>query len=60
MEPATVEEIIKRLQQLPQDLPCYFRPKYSGTIEPWECVSIMVNGISEMEGGNGNNVTFLC
>lgn len=46
---ATVEEIIKRLQELPQDLPCYFRPKYYGIVKPYHDVPINVNGISLME-----------
>lgn len=64
MKPATVKEIIEKLQQLPQDLPCYIRPKYYGIVKPYYDVPINVNGISEMEPLKDNNlirehVTFL-
>jgi hypothetical protein len=49
MKPSTVKEIIEKLQQLPQDLPCYVRPKYWGTLKPYYDAPININGISEME-----------
>lgn len=63
MKPSTVKEIIEKLQQLPQDLPCYIRPKYWGTLEWCDEAPININGISEMERSVLNdgeeNVTFL-
>lgn len=48
MKPATVKEIIEELQKLPQDLPCFFRPKYHGTVKYHENVPVHRKGISEM------------
>lgn len=63
MEAATVKEIIEQLQKLPQDLPCYIRPKYWGTLKPYYDAPININGITEMEpyefGVNKEHVTFL-
>lgn len=63
MKPATVAEIIEVLKLLPQDLPCYFRPKYFGDCKYTDMIPINLNGISIMEGGMNEeveNVTFLC
>lgn len=63
MEPATVAEIIEALQKLPPNLPCYFRPKYSGTVEYSTSVPVNKNGIVKMESHTSlahANVTFLC
>ena len=49
MKPSTVKEIIEKLQQLPQDLPCYIRPKYYGTVTYLDDAPVNINGISEME-----------
>lgn len=63
MQPSTVKDIIEKLQQLPQDLPCYIRPKYWGNLDWCDDAPINVNGIGEMEGSeytnNTANVTFL-
>ena len=65
MKPSTVREIIEKLQKLPQDLPCYVRPKYHGTVRYVDDVPININGISEMEpskspeGVKEDHVTFL-
>ncbi len=62
---ATVAEIIAALQTMPQDYPCYVRPKYHGTIEYTDDVAINTNGISRMEPdqnvypGKPCHVTFL-
>ena len=58
-KPATVKEIIERLQQLPQDLPCYIRPKYYGRVEKYEDVPIHLNGISEMEANKNSGKCFV-
>ena len=47
-EPATVKEIIEQLKKLPQDMPCFFRPKYHGTVEYTDNVPVRKNGICEM------------
>lgn len=66
LRPATVGEIIARLQLLPSDLPCYFRPKYWGVVARVDDVPVLLSGISLMEPdpvvypGATNNVTFLC
>jgi len=49
MKPSTVKEIIEKLQQLPEDLPCFVRPKYWGTLKSYCEAPIHINGISEME-----------
>ncbi len=59
MKPATVKEIIEALRKMPQNAPCYFRPKYFGDVKAYENVPINKHGISKM-GENGENVTFLC
>lgn len=60
-KPATVKEIIEQLQKLPQDLPCYFRPKYSGTVQYTDNVPVHLNGIGEMHPDNKPKyVCFLC
>jgi hypothetical protein len=60
-EAATVGEIMEVLSKLPKDLPCYFRPKYHGTVEYTDEIPINLNGIGEMEPNNKpKNVTFLC
>ena len=62
MEAATVKEIIEKLQELQQDLPCYVRPKYFGTMTYVDSAPINLNGICEMEefeDGVSSNVTFL-
>ena len=48
MKPATVKEIIEQLSSLQQDLPCFFRPKYHGTVEYTDNIPVNVNGIAEM------------
>ena len=48
MKPATVQEIIERLQKLPPDLPCFFRPKYHGNVKWTDNVPVNSKGISEM------------
>jgi hypothetical protein len=53
----TVQHIIDALKQLPPDLPCRFRPKYSGTVKWTESVPVNKNGISIMQDGL---VYFLC
>ena len=45
---STVAEVIAALSELPQDLPCFFRPKYSGPVEYTQNVGIMAHNISEM------------
>jgi hypothetical protein len=61
MKPATVAEIIERLQNLPQDLPCYFRPKYFGDVDRTDVVPVNRNGISRMcPDGEPDQVHFLC
>lgn len=66
MKPATVAEIIKRLQELPPNHECFFRPKYHGTVEPHEDVPVSLDGISPMMPDrkiypNSNpHVCFLC
>ena len=61
MNPATVKEIIAILEKMPQDAPCYFRPKYSGGAKSWENIPVNKNGISEIHPENEEkNVTFLC
>ena len=58
--PSTVKDIIDMLLTLPQDLPCYVRPKYNGTIEYCDDVPINVFGIAEMHPDNEpKNITFL-
>lgn len=57
--PSTVKELIEKLQQLPQDLPVYVRPKYTGILSWCDDASVNVNGVSVMETDSGNNVTFL-
>jgi len=62
----TVAQVIIKLQTMPQELPCYFRPKYHGTVKGWEDVPVNLNGISDMEEYTINSehqprrVTFLC
>lgn len=60
MNPATVKEVIEILKTMPQELPCYFRPKYFGDVEPWESVPVNKNGITKMEEDGEKNITFLC
>jgi hypothetical protein len=61
--PSTVKDIVEQLLKLPQDLPCYFRPKYYGNVLWCDDVPINTKGISIMEGSeytdNKENVTFL-
>ena len=60
-KPATVKEIIAELQKLPPDAPCYFRPKYHGTVEYTDNVPVNLNGIGEMHPDNQPKyVCFLC
>jgi hypothetical protein len=61
MKPATVKEVIEQLEKLPQDLPCYFRPKYYGTVQYMDNVPINVNGIGEMHPHDEEKyICFLC
>jgi hypothetical protein len=64
LKAATVGEIIDKLKEFNPDLPCYFRPKYSGTVESWEDCNINLHGITVLEpnprGLRHYNVTFLC
>jgi hypothetical protein len=66
MKTATVEEIIEKLQKMPQDSPCFFRPKYYGTVEHTDSVPVNADGISQMENTEAegdlpkNYVCFLC
>lgn len=66
MKPATVKEIIEALQKLPQDLPCFFRPKYTGSVEPTDNIPVNLDGISEMHPNpkiypdEQKHVCFLC
>ena len=58
---ATVGDILDALRKMPRDLPCFFRPKYTGTVEPWEDVPVLISGIAGMEPDDKEpNVTFLC
>lgn len=58
--PSTVREIIAKLQMFPQHLPCYVRPKYHGTVNFCDDVSVVARQISEMHPENEpDNVTFL-
>jgi len=58
---ATVGDILDALSKMPRELPCYFRPKYAGTVEPWEDVPVLISGIAGMEPDDKTpNVTFLC
>ena len=60
---ATVAEIITKLQSLPQDLPCYFRPKYYGDVSAFEEVATNLHGIGPMTPPNSevpDRVVFLC
>lgn len=59
MKPATVKEIMEALSKMPQNAPCYFRPKYFGDVKACESIPINKNGISKMKE-KGENVTFLC
>lgn len=61
----TVAEVIAKLQKLPQDLPCYFRPKYHGDVSAFEEVTVNLHGIGPMTPPNGlsevpDRVVFLC
>ena len=56
----TVAEIIKKLQELPQELPCYLRSKYTGDVRWCDDHPVNLNGIGEMENTDlGKHVTFL-
>jgi hypothetical protein len=60
---ATVAEIITKLHSLPQDLPCYFRPKYHGDVSHFEEVPVDLCGITPMVPPNSevlDRVVFLC
>ena len=57
--PSTVAELIEKLKKMPQNLPVYVRPKYFGTMEPYESVSVSINGVAEMHEGTEKNVTIL-
>ncbi len=60
MKKAKVKDIIKILQKLPQNLPCYVRPKYHGDLSWTDDCPINLNGISEMESKKlKKHVTFL-
>jgi hypothetical protein len=64
--PATVDDIIRRLQTLPpyaQKLPVFFRPKYNGDTTCDEEVPVNPFGISVMVPPNSDvpdRVVFLC
>lgn len=60
-DPPTVAEVIEKLQKMPPDLRCYFRPKYHGAMNYTDEIPLHFNGICEMEPkGKPNQVTFLC
>ena len=60
-DPPTVAEVIEKLQDMPQDLRCYFRPKYHGKMEHVDEIPLHYLGICEMEPeGKPRQVTFLC
>lgn len=59
-KPPTVAEVIKKLQELPQNLPVYLRSKYTGDVRWCDDHPININGISEMVNTDlGKHVTFL-
>lgn len=60
-DPPTVAEVIEKLQEMPQHLRCYFRPKYHGAMDYVDEVPLHYLGISEMAPeGKPRQVTFLC
>ena len=60
-DPPTVAEVIERLQEMPQHLRCYFRPKYHGAMDYVDEIPLHYLGICEMEPkGKPRQVTFLC
>ena len=60
-DPPTVAEVIEKLQNMPQHLRCYFRPKYHGSMTHVDEIPIHYKGISKMEPvGKPQQVTFLC
>jgi len=60
-DPPTVAEVIERLQEMPQHLRCYFRPKYHGAMDYVDEIPLHYLGICEMEPeGRPRQVTFLC
>ena len=66
MNASTVKDVIAALQKLPPDLPCFFRPKYHGSVERTEDVPVLASGISEMHPNPAlypdtpKHVCFLC
>jgi len=60
-DPPTVAEVIARLQEMPQHLRCYFRPKYHGAMDYVDEIPLHLLGICETEPeGKSRQVTFLC
>ena len=60
-DPPTVAEVIERLQEMPQHLRCYFRPKYHGSLDFTDEIPLHYYGICEQEkNGRQPQVTFLC
>lgn len=60
-DPPTVSEVIEKLQEMPQHLRCYFRPKYHGAMDYVDEIPLHYHGICEMEPeGKPRQVTFLC
>ncbi len=60
-DPPTVAEVIERLQQMPQELRCFFRPKYHGNMSFTDEIPLHYHGICLMEPpGKPTQVTFLC
>jgi hypothetical protein len=58
--PATVRQLIKKLETMPQDFPVYVRPKYHGDLAWCASVSVKLYGVSEMHPrGKSKNVTLL-
>lgn len=56
----TVGELIKRLQELPPDLPVFVRPKYHGDLKWCDDAIVKTTGVCEMHPKDGpKNVTIL-
>ena len=53
MKTYTVKEVMEALSKLPQDLPCFVRPKYHGDIKYFEDVPVNANSICEMHPKRG-------
>lgn len=54
MKTPTVAEIIKKLEKMPQNAPCFIRSKYTGATEPFESYPVNLHGISETHGVQAN------